>query len=489
MLFLDHGLTLVSRFRPIPERNDGRAVTIFCCNSITLIVKLHAIKLLEWVKNMQYRHRVQEERLFLAFAGSMITGVLGPRRVGKSTIIDYYFNLYPEWTVVRFNMDKLKEREQIKAGLLEDLILNAIKRPLIQGQRVWVAIDEAQKCPELFEQIKILYDVYKDKEAIKFILTGSALLELHRLSAESLGGRIKLYYLSAFNLSEAVYLQHQIKRDHTVFDIIQQNQWNEENWREYQQFMRPYADSCRQTLNEMLLWGGLPEVLMLTDNMERLDYLGNYLQTYLEKDVRALESITDLNVYRHLMDIIAEQTGSIKDDQKILQALGCHRDTLKKYRGYLQATLMYQEIHPYINSMLKRLVKAPKGYLINNGLVSFLTGLHDNVLLTKTGNMGHRLENWFLNELQVWLNKHSGKHGVHYWRTSAGVEVDFVVHMPPNVFPFEVTLSSTIDTRKVKHLQQFCQYEPKAPIGYYIYQGNLHWDSEKKIVFLPAWFV
>ncbi|MBP9726993.1 MAG: ATP-binding protein [Gammaproteobacteria bacterium] len=438
---------------------------------------------------MNYSDRAQQERIFAAFAGPMVTGILGPRRVGKSTLIDHYFSLNPDETVVNLNMDSMHEREKIKAGLLEDLILNAIRRHLTPGQRVWVAIDEAQKCPELFEQIKLLYDANKNQNAIKFILTGSALLELHRLSAESLAGRIQLYYLSAFNLSEVIHLKHQIKREHTVFDIIQQNRWDESAWGAYQQQMRPYATLCATTLDEMLLWGGLPEALISTSNNERLDYLGNYLQTYLEKDVRAIESITDLNLYRHLMDIMAEQTGSVRDDQKILQALACHRETLNKYRGYLQATLMYQEVYPYINSSLKRLVKSPKGYLINNGLISFLSGLDDTITLTKTGHIGHRLENWFLNELHVWLNKQPGRHDIHYWRTSAGVEVDFIVHRPPYIFPFEVTMSKTIDAKKVKHLLQFREYEPKAEIVYYIYQGELRWDAKHKIVFIPAWLI
>lgn len=438
---------------------------------------------------MNYGYRTQQERIFEAFKNTMITALLGPRRVGKSTLIEHYFSLHPEITVVRLNMDKMQERDKIKAGLLEDIILNTIKRQLIKNSPVWITIDEAQKCPELFDQIKILYDTHKDQNAIKFILSGSALLELHRLSAESLAGRIQLYYLSAFNLSEAISLKYKIQREQSLFDIIELNQWNESAWQNYQQYMRPYADLCHETLSEMLLWGGLPEVLNLKNAPDRLDYLGNYLQTYLEKDVRAIESITDLNLYRNLMDIIAEQTGSVKDDNRVLQALHCHRDTLNKYRGYLQATLMYQDIHPYINSTLKRLVKSPKSYLINNGLMSFLTGLYDTAVLTKTGQMGHRLENWFLNELQVWLNKKSGRHSIHYWRTSAGVEVDFVVYNPPHVIPFEVTTSKIIESKKVKQLLQFRQYEPKATIGYYIYQGEWHWDAEHKIVFIPAWFV
>jgi len=438
---------------------------------------------------MNYTTRSHEKRLLHAFNSPMITGILGPRRTGKSTLIDHYISQHPEITAVRLNMDKMTEREQIKAGKLETMILTSIQRHLKPHHRVWVTIDEAQKCPEVFEQIKVLYDEYKDQDAIKFILTGSALLELHRLSAESLAGRINLYYLSAFNLSETLKLKYDTDIHSSMFDLIDSGNMNEDTWRDYFHDLLPWSALLKQSLMELQIWGGLPEVLVLNNDNDRLDYLANYLQTYLEKDVRAIESITDLTLYRHLMDIVAEQTGSIRDDSRILHALHCHRDTLNKYRNYLQATLMYQEIEAYINSTLKRLVKAPKGYLINNGLISFLQGIHDTELLIKTGQIGHRFENWFLNELQVWLNKNPGRHTLHFWRTTAGAEVDFVVKKPPHVYPFEITFADTIEPKKVRNLIRFCEYEPEAKLAFYVYMGDFKLDRENNIIFLPAWAV
>jgi len=439
---------------------------------------------------MKYTKRLHEERLFKAFANPMITAILGPRRVGKSTLLDHYISQHSGITAVRLNMDSMVTREQIKAGQLETLILTAIQRHLEPNRRVWVTIDEAQKCPEIFDQIKILYDQYKDQDAIKFIITGSALLELHRLSAESLAGRINLYYLSAFSLSESVKLIHDIEINQSIFDLIDTAEnTDKKTWDAYFHYLMPYSTRLKETLSELQIWGGLPEVLLISGRNDRLDYLANYLQTYLEKDVRAIESITDLTLYRHLMDIVAEQTGSIRDDTKILNALGCHRDTLNKYRGYLQATLMYQDIHPYINSTLKRLVKSPKGYLANNGLISFLQGIYDSELLIKTGQIGHRLENWILNELQIWLNKNPGRHSLHYWRTTAGAEVDFVIHKPPYVYPFEITCSPFIEPNKVRNLIRFREYETKVKFSFYIYMGDFKFDLENKIIFIPAWAI
>ena len=150
---------------------------------------------------------------------------------------------------------------------------------------------------------------------------------------------------------------------------------------------------------------------------------------------------------------------------------------------------MYQEVSPYINSALKRLVKSPKGYLINNGLVSFLQGIFNLSILQKTGQIGHRLENWFLNELEVWLNRNPGRHGIDYWRTAAGAEVDFIVNKRPLIYPFEITYSTQIEAKKVQNLMRFREYENKTGFVFYIYLGDFKFDAKNKIIFIPAWGV
>ena len=437
---------------------------------------------------MIYSKRVLDPVIVRAFHDSFITGILGPRRVGKSTLIEHFFKEHAGLEVVHFNMDSMDEREAIKSGQLEALILTRIRRHFTQNKCVWVTIDEAQKCPELFDQVKMLYDRYKDKGAIKFIITGSALLELHRLSAESLAGRIQLYHLSAFGLSEAHEKLFNTNLQTGLFDLIE-SEAGEEKWQQYFYNLTPYSHQLKETLLCLQAWGGLPEVLALDNDDARLNYLANYLQTYLEKDVRAIKTITDLPLYRQIMQIIAEQTGSVRDDDRILSVLRCHRETLNKYRRYMRATLMFDDIHPYINSSLKRLVKSPKGYLINNGLISYLQGIHDIDILIKTGQIGHRFENWFLNELMIWLNKTAGNHEIFYWRTSGGAEVDFVVKKAPHVYPFEITFGKNIEQRKVRNLMRFRESEPKVGFSFYIYMGEFKYDANKKIIFIPAWAV
>lgn len=252
--------------------------------------------------------------------------------------------------------------------------------------------------------------------------------------------------------------------------------------------LTPYREDLQKSLQELLIWGGLPEVLSIDDGEEdKISYLANYLQTYLEKDVRDIGTVADLPLYQKMMEIVAQQTGSVREDKRSIDALGCSRDTLKKYRGFLEATLVYREIYPYIGSPLKRLVKSPKGYLTNNGLVSYLSGIYDLATLEKSGLIGHRFENWALREFQTWLDRDPKKSEIFFWRTSGQVEVDLVVEKTPHVLPCEVTYGSRVDPKKIKHLKQFLHQEPRAPYGIYLYNGDFSYDPESKIIFLPAW--
>jgi len=437
-----------------------------------------------------YVLRSNQNQIYQSFDTPFVTALLGPRRVGKTTLVRQYIAQHPQrglW--ISLNMDNREERGRIEGGELKIIIEEMAEQQIAQGEKIGVAIDEAQKCPALFDQVKLLYDQYKDQDVIKFILTGSGFLTLHQLSAESLAGRIELHYLREFGLRETINLRNKKKLPTTSLLSLIGEGHEIKRIEQHIEACAPFRLVIEENLSEQLVWGGLPEVLQESDLNGRRHYLSNYLQTYLEKDIRAITTINDLNLYQRMMEIIADQTGSIRQDKEIIQALGCSRDTLKKYRGFLLATLVYKEIYPFIGSPLRRLVKSPKGYLLNNGLVSDLMGIDELSLLQKTGLIGHRFENWFLKELQIWLDRDLRRSEIYYWRTTGGIEVDFVVSRKPDIFPFEITYSDRIQDRKLKNIKKFLSEQPKATMGFYIYRGGFHYDSKAKICFLPAWAV
>lgn len=433
-----------------------------------------------------FSERINQNIIETSVFSPFVTAVLGPRRVGKTTIIQHIASQHKENHWVFFNMDNMLERLRVEKQQFRQMIEEEIRQLLPATEKIWVVVDEAQKCPWIFDQIKLLYDEFKGRNIIKFIITGSAYLDLHQLSAESLAGRIQLHYLQELNLREATSLVNQEKISfNSLFDCI----GDIDSLTECMHRLTPFRRLLEEQLSQQWVWGGFPECLTIKDQKEKRIYLSNYLQTYLEKDVRSINTVSDLVRYHKLMEIIAEQTGSLRDDKRIIEALGLTRDTLNKYRSLLQATLLYDEIYPFIGSSLKRMVKSPKCYLLNNGLISLLTGLDEYSYLQSSGLIGHRMENWFLNELKIWLSRVVKYHQIYFWRTSSGAEVDFVVEIKPQVFPFEITCTSKPITKKVKSLCRFLQDEPKAQWGFYIYCGEFFVDYDKKICFIPAWAI
>src|SRR3972149_559170 len=150
----------------------------------------------------KYIVRANESVLFESFERPLVTALLGPRRVGKTTLLEYYMQLDPARKWVYLNMDVLSQRTRVAAEELELMIETAALQKIGGQKKLWVFIDEAQKCPGLFDQVKIIYDTHKGRDHIKFILTGSAHLNLHQLTAESLAGRVELLHLREFNLKE-----------------------------------------------------------------------------------------------------------------------------------------------------------------------------------------------------------------------------------------------------------------------------------------------
>ena len=438
-----------------------------------------------------YVKRLLEPIIETSLRTGYVTTILGPRRVGKTSLVKHLLAQMPNIKSCHLNLDQLQTRERIRNLELADLITESCQQHIGGPHKLWISIDEAQKSPELFEQIKIIYDDWKDSNKVKFILTGSAHLSLHQLSSETLAGRIESYYLQPFTLSELTSINAKGIPTNSLLELINSTE-SQDLPNVLQNAITqttPYKLQLQENLQQMLVWGGLPEVENSSDVPAKQRYLYNYIDTYLEQDIRKITTITDLHLYKNLMNIVAQQTGSLRDDTKILEALGCGRDTLKKYRGYLQSTLMYSEIFPYIAATTKKLVKSPKAYMLDNGIISNLTGIYDLEILNKTGLIGHRFENWFLQELRAWLSRLSIRSDICFWRLSTGAEVDFIISTKPEVYPFEITYGTRPERKKNNNLIRFLEEQPSIPWAFYIYNGPFNVDHEYKIIYIPAWCI
>lgn len=434
-----------------------------------------------------YVTRLNQKIIYRAFDNPFITLLIGPRRVGKTYLVQHYVGQNPARMYVSLNLDDLDTRTQIEKDQLAILIEKKLGTPLGKWEgRVFVLIDEAQKAPLLFEQIKILYDRFKNQDKIKFILTGSGALSLHHHAAETLAGRVFIYSLFPFYLEEAFHLRtngDELIRPFTALMLEKKK----EQLGDMILSLQPKREPLTALIHDQLIWGGFPEVLELTQEGDRKNYLSSYRQTYLEKDICALDQVGDLKSFNQLLELVASQVSSLRQDKRLYEILGISAVTFKKYLSILESTFIYFELPPFIYSSLRRLVKAPKAYLSDNGLLSYLRGLYDLEVLIKTGSIGAWFENWVIGSIRAIFSQSDSEAHFFYWRTSGHVEVDLVVQHEGQIIPIEIKYGKEWNPQMIKHLKEFLRQEKQAEYGIVIYQGDYVWNEKDKILFFPVW--
>lgn len=201
-----------------------------------------------------FAERINKEAIESSFHRPFITAILGPRRVGKSLFVKHFSEKNSNLIWVFLNMDDMYQRLRVENHELEAMIIEGAKKHIGGEDKIWVVIDEAQKCPNVFDQIKILYDKYKDQEKVKFILTGSAVLSLHQLSAESLAGRIEMNHLQEFTLREAILYSEPKILKLSLFDQLDGEE-PLERIGEIIRELKPYKPILEAELLKQLVWG------------------------------------------------------------------------------------------------------------------------------------------------------------------------------------------------------------------------------------------
>lgn len=426
----------------------------------------------------------------------LMTAVVGPRRSGKSTLLE---NLrarksaegHPPTLSLWIDADRLVHRERLAAhpDSLERWIEETIGRPVgtLTQPPFYLYVDEAQKVPTLFEAIKVLYDRHRD--SVRIFLSGSATLELFQKSAETLAGRVRYLRLYPFSLLERCRakgmtvgemgggpLAHLLSGEATPTSL-----------REVSLPLYRFQKEIQKELAEALVWGSFPQVVQYQDPEARRIYLQNYKETYLEKDIRPIEWVGDLHSYSNLLTLLAESEGNLIQYKQLSQTVGIAHQTLKKYLSLLEATFLQYFLYPYIFHAKRRLQKAPKTFFADLGLVSLLSNFFDYEALVKTGAIGHRFESFVIGEVRKHLFHFQKPGDCFFWRTSGGVEVDCVFR-GARLIPIEAKFSETTPQKSLKDLKQFMS-DYACPYGVLFYNGPFDYRQVEKVFLIPAWFL
>jgi len=296
-----------------------------------------------------------------------------------------------------------------------------------------VIIDEIQRVPQLISYVQSIVD--ERKTPGQFILTGSQQFEVMNTINQSLAGRTALLRLLPFSISE-----------------IQKT-------------------TLPKSLDMMLLKGFYPRIH--DHGLNPTQALGDYYETYIERDLRQLMSIRDLSLFQKFVRLCAGRIGQILNMQSLANDTGVSHTTVQQWVSLLEASYIVVLLKPWYCNISRRLIKSPKLYFYDVGLAAYLLGMESEIHVSRDPLRGNLFENLALIEAIKYRFNRGKKNAVTFYRDSRGNEVDMILESGREVFPIEVKAGATIADDFFKGLKYFSRVagEPSHGSGL-IYGGK-----------------
>jgi predicted AAA+ superfamily ATPase len=343
-----------------------------------------------------------------ALAKYPIVAVTGPRQSGKTTLCKM---LFPHYRYVNLEDISLRQFAKIDPkGFLETY----------QGG---VIIDEIQYVPDLFSYLQVYTD-QRNKNG-EYLITGSQNFLMLEKITQSLAGRISIFNLLPFSFSE-----------------LSDSDFTLPNWEEY------------------LLYGSYPRKWL--NKIDATDFYENYIQTYVERDVRLIKNILDLDLFQKFIFLLAGRVGQAFNQSSLGVELGLDNKTINAWMTLLEVSFIAFRLKPYYNNFNKRVIKTPKVYFYDTGLLAFLLGIRDKPTLDIHYSKGALFENMVLLERikHAWNTKTREK--FYFWRDTRGNEVDILIEDGVKLTALEVKSGKTIHKDFFKGLNHFKGLKPDA---------------------------
>ena len=415
----------------------------------------------------RYRPRALEPTLRARLATFPVVVITGARQTGKSTLARelggearIYLTL-DDYSVLDQALnapDALLARGASSFGSSDDIDAVA---PL--------TLDEIQRAPDLLLAIKRAVDT--DRTPGRFLLTGSANLDLMKGVSETLAGRAVYVTLWPMTRREA-----EGEGRAGSWDVLV-----DEAPRRWLEALGDGASAARSTWRELALRGGYPfAALHLDTPSDREAWFEAYLRTYLERDLRQLAAIDNLVAFQRLVRAVAHRSGGLMNQADLARDAGLPPTTAQRYLHLLETSYQLLRVEPYAVNRNKRLVKSPKLYWSDPGLALHLAG--------DTEPGGAHLENLIACDLFAWRETRPRRPNILFWRTSKGAEVDFVVETPRELIPVEVKSSRRVRVADARHLDTFMSdYGDRVRAGMLVYAGHETYWLSKRVLAVP-WY-
>lgn len=351
--------------------------------------------------------------------------LVGPRQSGKTTLVK---SAFPNKIYV--NMEDSDNRS------LATLDPKSFMEHYPEG----AILDEVQRTPNLLSYIQVKVDE-TDKKGM-FILTASHQAALHSAVSQSLAGRTSLLRLLPLSLKEM--------RNSNIEDQLEM----------------------------IILKGGYPKIYK--ENLPISNAYSSYFQTYVERDVRQILQVKDIILFERFIKLIASRIGQLINYSSLACDVGVSAVTIREWITVLEATYIIFRLEPYFENFSKRLIKSPKIYFTDTGLVCYLLGIDTVEQLIKDSLYGNIFENWVIVELMKARYNQTQDPRFYFYRDIAGKEVDLLFQQGSKIIPIEIKSNKTFSSSFLNGLKYFHEQSPhKAKGGFVVYGGTKSQKIEK----------
>ena len=343
--------------------------------------------------------------------------ITGPRQSGKTTLSKLLFKGKP---YVNFENPSVQHEAELNP------------EAFLKKYKAGAVFDEVQRVPHIFRYLQEMLD--KNTKRGQFILTGSNNFLLQEQVSQSLAGRAGYLSLLPFSYAE-------LKN----------------------------AELAANNVNKHILTGGYPEIWQ--EKLLPGTWLNSYIQTYVQRDVRLLRNITNLGAFSRFIYLCANYAGQILNRDELAKQTGVDTKTILAWLGLLENSYIIYLLQPWYNNMNKRIVKSPKLYFYDTGLLCHLLGIKNIAALQKHNAYGSIFEDWVITEIKK-NNFNAGlNEGMYYFRDNVGNEVDLITERDGQPLAIEIKSATKINSSMLRGLQ-FWQKNQRVSNCVLLYGGN-----------------
>ena len=366
---------------------------------------------------MYYKRRISSQISRLQ-RGFPVISVTGPRQSGKTTFLQHHFSKYSY-----FNLENPQTRELIANDPRQFLELNPKN----------IIIDEVQRLPDLLSYIQTHVDKRQEMGAI--IISGSQNLLISEKISQSLAGRAAYQNIFPFSLNELT--KHKLDLSNHYDQILK----------------------------------GFYPALYSRDITPSL-YYTQYLTTYIERDARLIKNIQNLSQFQRFMGLLAGRVGQVVNVSSLANDTGITPNTAEDWISILEASYIVYRLQPYYRNMGKRLIKSPKVFFYDTGILCSLLNISSSKELLNHFAIGGIFENFIISEFKKEISETNKSTRVYFYRDNHGNEIDLVVDTGGSLIPIEIKSSATYSHNFFAGFDYWRKHIAKNVIGYVVYGGK-----------------